>query len=403
MNSELKVKSNKGIGSEFYFTLNLDVINQAHAITQLMSKNSVNISIMTADHEEKYCAINNIVYSYLEAWQCPFNKIHSLSEIDSSTDILIVCAQLFDEEACRITLDSYKNLQLVYIEGAEDKFECTHKQFHFIEQPMTGSALFDKIITLTNAKNKTVLTQNADDKLYMQKFDGNILIAEDNETNQMLISIMLQERELSFKIVNNGQEAVDEALSDTAYDIIFMDINMPILDGVSATKLLRAEGYTKPIISLSANVIESDIISFKEAGVDDSLHKPIVPEELDKVLAQYTKLKEEHIDQAYDDVNVALISKHLKIPDETIILKLLGSFISSAQSILDKLESSNINKDITHSLRGITGNFKFDLLYKMATEFEQSLKEWSKEEHTINKQILKSQLKELIKKIESLT
>jgi len=402
MGSELKVKSQESIGSEFYFTLQLEVIKQEHAITKSTTANALNISIFTTD-DEKSCAINNILYSYLETWNCPFHKIHSLGEVNTSTDILIVCAQLFDENACKEALDKYENLQLVYIEGSEDKFECVHEQFHFIEQPMTGSALFDKIITLSNSKNKIVLTPNIDEESCSKKYNGNILIAEDNETNQMLISVMLQERELTFKIVNNGQEAVDEALSNNNYDLIFMDINMPILDGVSATRILRKEGYTNPIVSLSANVIESDIISFKEAGVDDSLHKPIVPVELDKILLHYTELKEEQIEQNYDDVNVSLIAQHLKIPDETIILKLLSSFISSAKNILEKLQSDDINKDITHSIRGITGNFKFDLLYKLATEFEHSLDKWSEEEHKINKQILKSQLKVLIEKIEALT
>ena len=403
MNSELKVKSKEKIGSEFFFTLQLDVIKQECAITESITKDALNISIFTTD-DEKYCAINNIVYSYLEAWKCPYTKILSLQEIDNSTDVLIVCAKLFDEHVCRDTLDSYEDLQLVYIEGSEDKFECTHEQFHFIEQPMTGSALFDKIITLSNTKNKIVIAQNGDEVSCTKKYNGNILIAEDNETNQMLISVMLQERGLAFKIVNNGQEAVDEALANkNSYDIIFMDINMPILDGVSATKLLRKEGYTNPIVSLSANVIQSDIISFKEAGVDDSLHKPIVPAELDKILLHYTEAEEEEIEQDVDNVNVNLISQHLKITDETIILKLLNSFINSVQTILEKLEDDDINKDITHSLRGISGNFKFDLLYKLATEFEHSLDGWSKEEHKINKQILKSQLKILIKKIESLT
>jgi CheY-like chemotaxis protein len=182
-----------------------------------------------------------------------------------------------------------------------------------------------------------------------------------------------------------------------------MDINMPVLDGMSATKILRKEGYTKPIVSLSANVIESDIISFKEAGVDDSLHKPIVPVELDKILNTYTKLIEKPSTQEYDDVNIPLICKHLNISDEAIILKLLGSFVSSSQNILEKLESGDIDKDITHSIRGITGNFKFDLLYKLATEFEHTLDTWSEKDFKTNKKLLQEQLQELIRKIESLT
>ena len=403
MGSQLKVESQENKGSEFFFTLELDVIDANHSISQSVEKSAIAISILTTD-DEKSCAINNILYQYLEAWSYTYNKISSLDEIENSTDILIVCAQLFDYEACKAKLDTFENLHLIYLEGSEDKFECTHEQFHFLEQPMTGSALFDILITLTNTKHKIISTDSIEQKNTTQYFEGNILVAEDNETNQMLISVMLEERGLDFTIVNNGQEAIDEVNKNSDnYDIIFMDINMPVLDGVSATKLLRKEGYKKPIVSLSANVIESDILSFKEAGVDDSLHKPIVPNELDRVLNNYTKSTISQISVDYDNVDIPLICKHLNIPNETIIFKLLNSFVKSTQNILKKLESEKINEDITHSIRGIAGNFKFDILYNLATNFEQNLDDWSEEEELTNREQLKEQLKELIRKIEALS
>jgi signal transduction histidine kinase/FixJ family two-component response regulator len=404
MGSKLKVSSQENKGSEFYFTLELDVINKRHSITQSIEKGAIGIAILKGDDNDS-SSINAILYKYLQAWSCSYRVIESLEMIDDATDILIVSAQLFDYKSCKEKLDNFKNLNLIYIEGSQEKFECSHKQFHLLEQPMTGSALFDKLITLTNSKHKIISNEITEEESFTQRYNGHILVAEDNETNQMLISVMLDERGLDFTIVSNGQEAIDKALKTTNdYDVIFMDINMPILDGVSATKRLRKNGYTKPIVSLSANVIESDIISFKEAGVDDSIHKPIVPSELDRVLKRYTEVLVEvqEVEESYDSVDVASISKHLSILDEAIIHKLLTSFVSSAQNILDKLQKEDIDKDITHSIRGISGNFKFDILYKLATEFENNLDGWSIEEHKTNKERVQKHLKELISKIESL-
>ena len=70
---------------------------------------------------------------------------------------------------------------------------------------------------------------------------------------------------------------------------LFMDINMPVLDGLSTIKILRENNYKKTIVSLSANVIESDIKNYIEAGVNDTLNKPLVPDELDAILNKYTK------------------------------------------------------------------------------------------------------------------
>ena len=403
MDSELKVKSKEGEGSEFYFTLELPVINDSHSIKKIVEDEAINISIL-GNTDEKSCAINHILYTYLDAWQCDYTKLHTLEKVNSDTDILIVCSKLFDQEACRDALDKYKDLQLIYIEGAEDNFNCAHEKFHLLEQPMTGSSLFDEIITLTNLKNKVVTHKNTPEQHQTSTFEGNILIAEDNETNQMLITVMLQERALNFTIVENGKEAVEAAFKDD-YDIIFMDINMPVLDGVSATKQLRAANYTKPIISLSANVIESDIISFKEAGIDEALHKPIVPQELDNILSKYLNdnNKNNITVLEYDNVDIAQISKHLNIANKSIILKLLGSFASSASSMLEKLQTQNIDINITHNIKGISGNFKFKILSELAKNYERDIQEWSEETHAKNKKILVSHLEELIRRIKAVS
>ena len=156
----------------------------------------------------------------------------------------------------------------------------------------------------------------------------------------MLIAILLQERGLKYTIVNNGQEAVEEA-THKHYDLILMDINMPIMDGISATKLLREKDYNKPIVSLSANVIEADIKTFLEAGVNATLNKPVVPQQLDNLLARFldTHSVDEEVDEIdFDTIDLDAISKNLGINDKNIILKLLGSFLETLQDILIKIE-----------------------------------------------------------------
>ncbi|MBN2782201.1 MAG: response regulator, partial [Campylobacterales bacterium] len=320
--------------------------------------------------------------------------------LDKSVDILIVCAKLFDEDGCKEALEKFKNLQLIYIEGGDDKFQCHHERFHLISQPMTGSSLFNTLIKfIENSSEVTKKIVKSKTSLY----NGNILVAEDNITNQMLIEVMLSDRGLDFKIVNNGQEAVDEAFLNH-YDIIFMDINMPILDGVSATKELRKRGYDKTIISLSANVIDSDVKSYKEAGVDDSLAKPIIPKELDDILARYLKLNESSVEVnlKFDSVDVEKLSKALSIDNKMIIMKLLQSFAKSSNTILEKLESIDLDADILHNIKGISGNLRFENLYKMSQEFESQVSEWKDDEHKKNKEMIVQHLNHLIKSINSL-
>jgi len=393
MGSKIEVKSQEEKGSEFYFDINLPVIDESSSI----AKQDKDIEICVLYSENGIgCAVNEVVFSYLDSWKYNYKEIKSLEELTDKSEILIICAQLFDTKTCEAALNKYDKLELLFIEGVGEHFDCAHIKFHLIEQPMTGSALFDKIITLTHDSNVDVKEQELESTT--KSFRGNILVAEDNETNQMLIAIMLEERGLSYTVVNNGQEAVDMAFKKE-FDIIFMDINMPVLDGISATKLLREKEYNKPIVSLSANVIESDKKSFLDAGIDDTLNKPIIPQELDAMLAQYLSHDEEkNSSSEYDIISVNDISKSLKIPVD-VVEKLLKSFKQTLEKNIQTIEEQGLSKDVLHSIKGVTGNLRLKNIYNLSSTFEKEIELWTQEENKKNREILISHLEELLSQL----
>ena len=114
-----------------------------------------------------------------------------------------------------------------------------------------------------------------------------VLVAEDNKTNQLLIRRMLGDLVGTVTIVNNGLEAV-EAAQETLFDLIFMDVQMPVLDGVSATreiKALAAPHCHTPIYALSANVFPEQIRQYLASGMEGHVAKPIERGALETVLA----------------------------------------------------------------------------------------------------------------------
>jgi len=233
---------------------------------------------------------------------------------------------------------------------------------------MTGSALFDRLISLIdpNFFQDEIKT----DSIYkIPQFKGEVLVAEDNETNQLLISVMLQDRGLSYTIVENGQKVI-QTVKDKEFDLIFMDINMPILDGINATKILRKNNYAKPIVSLSANVIESDTRSFKEAGMDDILHKPLVPQELDAMLVKY--LKTNIPTQEFDTIQVETIAKSLMISEHKVVRQLLLSLKQTLKTIKEELLQQKPNPEILHRLKGAVGNMRLENFYKFIQKIEQN-------------------------------
>ena len=120
---------------------------------------------------------------------------------------------------------------------------------------------------------------------------GHILIVEDNKTNQMLLSMILDDYTLDFDIANDGLEAL-QLYNNSKYDIIFMDENMPNLNGIEATKQIRLIEHTNertatPVIAVTANALAEDRERFIDAGMDDYISKPYGEKDILSVLKKY--------------------------------------------------------------------------------------------------------------------
>ena len=105
---------------------------------------------------------------------------------------------------------------------------------------------------------------------------GKVLVAEDNPSNQKLISILLQKMGVETVIAQNGREAVDKVASDS-FALILMDMEMPNLNGFEATRALRNKGCQTPVFALTANAMTDDEHKCIEAGCDGYLAKPCEP------------------------------------------------------------------------------------------------------------------------------
>jgi len=122
----------------------------------------------------------------------------------------------------------------------------------------------------------------------------NILIVEDNDINQKVLCAYLKQDNISLTVAKNGHEAI-RCYDNSKYDLILMDIAMPEMDGLQATKNIRdKENFNKkhvPIIAVTASDPYSNRHVFREAGIDDYLSKPVDPKLLFKKIKQYSKIQ----------------------------------------------------------------------------------------------------------------
>uniref|UniRef100_UPI002583A811 response regulator n=1 Tax=Limnobacter sp. TaxID=2003368 RepID=UPI002583A811 len=116
-----------------------------------------------------------------------------------------------------------------------------------------------------------------------------ILVAEDNEMNRKIIGHLLDRLGYTYTLTENGQEAVDRVSAED-FDLILMDIRMPVMSGLDATRLIRQMPGRKrniPILAVSADTLEEQFEECKSAGINDFISKPISRSELEKKLLQY--------------------------------------------------------------------------------------------------------------------
>ncbi len=152
-----------------------------------------------------------------------------------------------------------------------------------------GSTFSFSIPLLKHEKPLSHTADNEPDIPQLKSFNAHVLIVEDNTTNQLLLSILLDEFGVSFEIANDGLEALD-MVKKSQYDLIFMDENMPNMNGIEATKEIRqmqTANKNIPIVALTANAITGDKERFLKAGMDDYISKPYDDEDIKKALLKY--------------------------------------------------------------------------------------------------------------------
>lgn len=144
-----------------------------------------------------------------------------------------------------------------------------------LEKTQNDEQVTEEYLDLKISKNKT--TENL-----------NILVVDDNEINSLLISEILKDLNINFELAQNGQIAIDKC-KEEEFDIILMDINMPILNGIEATYILKNEYKLKtPIIALTANSLEGDKEKFINYGMDDYLSKPFNVDKFIDILNKFS-------------------------------------------------------------------------------------------------------------------
>jgi CheY-like chemotaxis protein len=221
-----------------------------------------------------------------------------------------------------------------------------------------------------------------------------VLLVEDNEMNQQVATELLQSAGAAVTIANDGGEAVKllkEGPQPPPFDVVLMDLQMPVMDGYTATRLLRADTRFKdlPIIAMTAHALVEERQRCLEAGMNDHVTKPIEPEALFAVLKRWTKTQEKAATQPVrDEAEVPEIDGidvqgglRRVAGNKRLLRSLLEQFAAkqadAAAQIAAALQSGDrtLAGRISHTVKGVAGNLGITAVQQAAEKLERALRD----------------------------
>jgi len=241
--------------------------------------------------------------------------------------------------------------------------------------------IFEIELPLGNRDNiEQISTKQIDIQRIATLKNSHILLVEDNKINQEIILGLLKNSGIIIDIANNGEEAV-ERFKESEYELILMDLQMPIMDGYQATKIIRDSNKKIPIIALTANAMREDIEKTQAVGMNEHLNKPIDIEKLYTTLLKYIskKIDTQQIQQEKKDAielpNFISIDtesglKHLA-GNKTLYIKILKDFYTDYKNLdLESLQQDEY-KRVVHTIKGLSANIGTKALNKATQELEE--------------------------------
>lgn len=406
LDGDIWVESQKGVGSKFYFTIECsykDNLN-SNEIKKFMSSKKF---LIVDDDNTQITYLETI----LSSWNSEFVSVN-----DGFKAIEFMQKQKFDYllldwnmpiingiDVLKILKEKNINIPFVIMVTAFKKNELMDKLIKenidinkVLSKPFTPSVLFEEI--MNEVKNDDKFKNSLAVNLH---FDAKILLVEDNEINQIVASKYLEKFGVIVEIANDGIEATN-MVKDTTYDLIFMDLQMPNMDGFEATKIIRESGNNTPIIALSAAVMQKDKDETMKVGMNKHIAKPIIIDELREILLEYLTINDSNEVALNKDIQANTeinISNNFKVNEEKNeiniygldvdkfclstgiteddLMKMLESYYNSNKSTVDILNTSDVTSQefgkVIHKLKGSSGNFNLDDIYKLCVSIENNL------------------------------
>ncbi|MEA3373544.1 MAG: ATP-binding protein [Campylobacterota bacterium] len=441
MGGTIDVESKFGKGSSFIFNLAFELTDQTNKRHyRLPNKTLMQKRVLIVDTNSKTVDLltKMLTYFHYEVRHFPILEEAESLLLDTPLDIVFIDENCITEytadkikaikEQAAIKVVVIKEL---YHQNGTDLVELNDVD-HYLLKPFNQQSIFNTILDLYGEERakyskQTELTANDLKVLSGRK----ILVAEDNDINQRVLSGLLQGSGLELIFAENGRVAIDKLHSEDSIDLVLMDISMPVMDGYEATTLIREEHiYDEiPIVALTANTMTDELDHAVACGMQGYIAKPL------DVQLLYGKLLElipvstaeqalpiegaKSIDnlstkpKSTPDIQnseVLMMSEGLERcgGDRTLFEELLQDFSNMYKDSVSKLESictekrHKDGKKFAHEIKGVSANIGADALSRSAVDLEEAFKRENQSNYPLLIKNYDEKLKRLLQEIATL-
>jgi two-component system, sensor histidine kinase and response regulator len=395
MNGKIWVESELDKGSMFKFTIELLESNESQSDIQIPIElellNIVVISKSKSNQEiiARYLADSSFRLYFIDSTEDFFNNL----DIVFDTKLVIIDDAL-ELNSIHLILNKLNELNeniksILLTNLINNNLDNNLLLFSdVVQKPFSKKILTESILNIFYGLRVEV-------EKYKKLENLNILLVEDNEINQQIATELLQSIKINVDLANNGKECINKLKENkNKYNLILMDIQMPEMDGITATKHIKSieEFKNIPIIALTAHAMQEEIENCKKIGMIDYIGKPIEPTILFDVILKYSQEVKNKGINSIESTNLSI-----KVPiitgldtigglrrvagNKEIYIKILKQFYNNYNNCIETIKECMLNNDYesviltVHSLKGVAGNIGHKQIQTGASELEKAIHE----------------------------